>query len=231
MDFETFDSLIKNRGRDDGVVARFHDKAVKTSDVDKNGIPVVVKKTYVEIRIRDNNTEVFDQPATEDHKRRFAAEYERYKLEEKQIEGTPLNKFAFLDVDEIETLKYHGIFTLEVLSQIGDERAKSFGLEELKEKAISFIEVNKGNKDIVDAEKLKQEIDTIKTQSSQKDSEISILKQEIEIFKGKDAEKEAEATAHKQEIELLKSQSSQKDSEIVALKQEIEVLKTKAEKK
>ena len=101
MDFALFQQVIKQGESEKNVAARFYDKAVKTNMVADNGLPVFKNVTYVEIRLKDNNTEVFNQPATAEKIRRFPKEYALYQLSKKQVEkGTPLEQFAFLTAAE-----------------------------------------------------------------------------------------------------------------------------------
>ena len=157
MDFAMFQNMIDNSKREDGVFARFYDRAIKTSEVSDNGFPKFVNKTFVEIRVKDN-ADVFNQPASDEYVRRFPVEYNRYLLEKKQVEdGTPLNMFAFLTAAQYETCKTRGIFTVEVLSGIEDERAKALNLEQEKALAVKFVEGAKNNKAISDFAKKEKE--------------------------------------------------------------------------
>lgn len=145
MDFDTYQQLIEqNKSHlDDGVVARFYDRAVKTDELDVNGIPQFVTVCYCEIRIKDNTTEVFDQPATPDKIKRFPVEYARYQLSKKQVkEGHPLENFAFLTLSEIESCKYHGIFTLEALVELSETKIKELNLQKEQNIARNFLANN-----------------------------------------------------------------------------------------
>ena len=173
MDFAMFQNMIDNSKREDGVFARFYDRAIKTSEVSENGLPKFANKTFVEIRVKDN-ADVFNQPASEEYMRRFPVEYNRYLLEKKQVEdGTPLNMFAFLTAAQYETCKTRGIFTVEVLASIEDERAKALGLVEEKALANKFIEGAKGNKAISDFAKKEKEY---KAKIKKLEEEIKALK-------------------------------------------------------
>ncbi len=146
MDFDTYQRLIdQNKNHlDDGVAARFYDRAVKTGELDCNGIPKFNIVCYCEIRIKDNTTEIFDQPATPDKIKRFPVEYARYQLSKKQVkDGNPLENFAFLSLSEIESCKYHGIFTLEALAELSDERVHSLNLSKERQIARNFLEQNR----------------------------------------------------------------------------------------
>lgn len=146
MDFDTYQKLIEQNKNhlDEGVSARFYDRAVKTGQLDDNGIPKFIDVCYCEIRIKDNTTEVYDQPATQDKIERFPVEYARYQLSKKQVkDGTPLENFAFLSLSEIESCKYHGIFTLEALVNLSEEKVRNLNLFKEQKTARCFLENNR----------------------------------------------------------------------------------------
>lgn len=173
-DFAMFQKLINGSKTEEGVFARFYNRAVKTGNVKENGLPEFVNRVYVEIRIRDNN-DVVDRKATQEDFSRFPVEYNRFMLEQKQIEsGTPLNQFAFLDAVQLENCKFRGVFTVEMLSSLDDDKAKLLGLTEEKELANKFLEISKNNKKIDDF---------AKKEKKYKD-EIKALKEEIARLKG-----------------------------------------------
>lgn len=145
-DFLMFQKLLNETTQEKDVFARFYDRPVKTDKIGKNGMPVIENRTFVEIKMTNNTTEVYDQPATEDKVRRFPVEYQRYKLAQKQsAEGTPLEMFAFLDAAEIESLKMRGIFTVEALAALGKETAEKLDIAEQQNRAEKFLAVSKNN--------------------------------------------------------------------------------------
>lgn len=178
-DFSMFQDLLNNSKGEEGVAARFYDRSVKTSKIDDNGMPVFENVTYVEIRIKDNNTDVYDQPADKEKIRRFPLEYQRYQLERKQIkDGTPLNQFAFLDAAQIDTLKVRGIFTVETLAELPEEKAVQLNVVREYELAAKFLANAKDNKVLLEwqerekayqdeIKKLQEEIATLKKQLEQ----------------------------------------------------------------
>lgn len=139
MDFAMFEKFANNSGSEEGVAARFYDRAVKTGEVGENGLPKFKLVCFCEIRIKDNTSEIYDQPASEEKIRRFPAEYARYQLGKKQVvDGTPLEQFAFLNRAEVETLKVHGIFTVEALAAVDPDKSRQLGLEEERQLAEKF---------------------------------------------------------------------------------------------
>ena len=80
MDFSAIENFGPAAPSEDGVSARFYDRSQKTDKIDAYGFPVFENVCFCEIRIKDNNSEIFDQPATADKIRRFPQEYARYQL-------------------------------------------------------------------------------------------------------------------------------------------------------
>lgn len=151
IDFSTFENLARSNVSEDGINARFYDRSIKTDTVDEQGFPIFKNVCFCEIRIKDNNSEIFDQPATEDKKKRFPQEYARYLLSKKQTAvGTPLEQFAFLTLSEVESLKCRGIFTVETLSELDDDKANGLGISKERDLARKFIANSKSNKQIAD---------------------------------------------------------------------------------
>ena len=140
MDFSAFQSTLQGNQRQDGIAARFYDKAVKTGKLNADGLPIFANRCFVEIRIKDNNCEIFDQPATPEKINRFPIEYARYQMSKKQVEnGTPLEQFAFLTAAEIESLKVRGVFTVEALANLPADKAEQLELEHEREQAQKFM--------------------------------------------------------------------------------------------
>ena len=167
-DFQMFQEMLNNQQKETGVYAEFYDKAVKTEEFNEKGLPVFNTKTYVRIKLKDNH-DVFDQPATNEHKRRFPVEYNRYLLAKKEVEnGTPLEQFAFLTAGQLEDCKFHGIFTVERLADLSDEHTAALDLAAEREAAKKFIAVSQNNAAIADFSKkekaYKAEIKKLKEQ-------------------------------------------------------------------
>lgn len=169
MDFALFQQVIGAKETEKNVAARFYDKAVKTSEVSANGLPIFKNVTYIEIRLKDNNTEVFDQPATAEKIRRFPQEYALYQISKKQAEnGTPLEQFAFLTAAEIATCKSRGVFTVETLAGLDFDKVQSLGLQDEHVLAQMFLEKSENNKMLDDFAKkeleYEREIESLREQ-------------------------------------------------------------------
>ena len=183
-DFELFQSMIDaskgNQNKD--MTARFYDRSVKTERIDENGLPVFKDVCFVEIRVKDSY-DVYDQPATEEKKQRFATEYSRYLVGKKQVEnGSPLEQFAFLTAAEIDSLKYRGIFTVEALAELDEQKARDLHVEKERSLALKFLEKARGNSDIA---AWQQKEEALKCELTVKDAQISRLKAELESLRKK----------------------------------------------
>ena len=147
MDFALFQQMAATAEDERNVAARFYDKAVKTDKVAANGMPIFKNVTYVEIRLKDNSTEVFNQPASEEKIKRFPREYALYKMAKEKIkDGTPLEQFAFLTAAEIETCKSRGLFTVEDLANLSKEKVQFLDLENEHDLAVKFMQKAQDNK-------------------------------------------------------------------------------------
>lgn len=150
------------------VFARFYDRLVKTNDINpQTGLPQFKEVCFVEIRIKNNMTDVVDQPATPEKIARFKAEYQLYlNAKEKTKNGTDLKAFAFLTPLEIASLNMHGIYTVEEFSSLDKNKVLDLGLQEEHEKAQSFLRVNKNHTLLKELEeenaRLKKEISALK---------------------------------------------------------------------
>lgn len=173
MEFSVFQNAVQNDGQNDGVFARFYEKPVKTGEILKNGLPEFEKKLFVEIRVRDQQ-DIFDQPATSDHIRRFWSAYQKYLIQKKEIaNGTPISMFAFLSLDQIECCELRGIYTIEKLALLDDESAKKLGITDERDLAKRFLDMA-GNNVSICKKKQKEKAYQL---------EIKALKDEIERLK------------------------------------------------
>ena len=178
IEFSHFENAVSRQSENSGVFARFYDKAVKTGNIKPNGLPEFETKLYVEIKIRDER-DVFDQPASVEHIERFSAEYNRYLKEKQEMgQGTPLNQFAFLSVEQIETCRLRGIFSVEALAAMDDKKANALDLNDAKEAAGVFLEMSKNN----------QSIDQFMKKERMYLEKINALTQELKRLKANDNE-------------------------------------------
>ena len=160
--------------KEENVFARFYDKVIKTDRIKENNMPIFEEKTYIEIRITDDN-DVVDRVAEDDDKARFPVQYQRYVNSKKnKQDGTPLNQFSFLTAIQLENCRYCNIETVEQLASISDDKAKFFDLLNEKAAAKRFLENAKGFSE--KERKYKDIIEELKAENEKLKSEIEALK-------------------------------------------------------
>ncbi len=166
-EFSTFQSVINTQHSETDTFARFYDRSVKTGEINpKTGLPVFKDMCYVEIRIKNNNTDIYDQPATPEKIARFPEAYNRYQSAKKKCcDGAPLEHFSFLTSAQIDTLKCHGIYTVESLAALPDERAQDLDIVAEKDAAEKFLSSAQRNCTQIEWEKklaaLQRQIETL----------------------------------------------------------------------
>ena len=150
------------------VFARFYDRTIKTNEINpETGLPEFKEVCYCEIRIKNNTTDIVDQPATDEKKQIFFKEYQHYLLaKEKEQAGTKLSLFAHLSAKDIEMLKSRGIFTVEDFNALSKEKAESLNLLAEWQKTSDFLSVYKNmavlEKLRAENKKLQKEIKALK---------------------------------------------------------------------
>lgn len=181
FDFMMFQNYLQNK-KEQGVFARFYDNYEKTGKILENGLPEFRCVTYIEIRVAGD----IDSPvrrATQEDMMRFPNEYNFYKAKQQKLsEGTPLNQFAFMTPAQIENCNLRGVFTVEALAGLDDEKALALSILEEASLAKKFLEFSKNNSAVAESEKkiekLQGEIEKLKEQ-------IAVLKDENKKLKEK----------------------------------------------
>lgn len=160
--------------QEENVFARFYDKVIKTDRVKENNMPIFEEKTYIEIRITDDN-DIVDRVADDNDKERFPAQYQHY-INSKTIkqDGTPLNQYSFLTAIQLENCRYCNIETIEQLASISDDKAKFFDLFDEKAAAIKFLENAKSFSE--KESKYNEIIEELKAENEKLKNEIKALK-------------------------------------------------------
>lgn len=158
--------------------AKFYDRLIKTNETNpETGLPIFKEVCFVEIRIKNNMTDIVDQPATEDKIRQFPTEYQHYLRAKQQIkDGTDLKVFAFLSPKEIASLNAHGIFTLESFIALEKQKVQDLQLEIEWQKAKDFIRLNKSGFDITS---LEAEIATLKLENERLKERVSAFEAQM----------------------------------------------------
>lgn len=160
--------------QEENVFATFYDKVIKTDQVKENGMPIFEEKTYIEIRITDDN-DVVNRLAEDDDKIRFPTAYQRYlNSKNHKQDGTPLNQYSFLTAIQLANCRCCSIETVEQLATISDDKAKFFDLLDERAAAKKFLENAKSFSE--KEQKFKDEIEELKVENEKLRDEIKALK-------------------------------------------------------
>lgn len=113
--------------------------AVKSKEA---GRPIYDERDYIEI-ITPGEKDRFVGPVREDHKRRFAEQWESYEKGEKpDLMGTPITEWQGISRTRAAELRASKIWTVEILAELPDSSADQVGPNffELRSQAKRFVE-------------------------------------------------------------------------------------------
>ncbi len=177
--------------------AKFYDRLIKTNETNPTtGLPIFKEVCFVEVRIKNNMTDIFDQPATEEKIRQFPQEYQLYLAsKEKLKEGTDLKMFAHFSPKEVATLNAHGIFSVEEFIALSPQKATDLGLKEEQEQAKTFLSLCQNQ---VDVKKLQAEIDHLKEENAHLKAQVESLSNALKTSSNKPKRKR-KSTSHEEE--------------------------------
>lgn len=138
----------------------------------KQGRPVFKDYEYLRCIVAGDRTNVIERPATPYDRKRFAAQYKRFKAsEEQKPSGFPLSEWTQVSKAQIEELKYFNVFTVEQLAEVPDNLGQQFPFfHDLKRKANSYLTA------------LKEEAPLLKMQAElqERDDKIAVLERQLQ---------------------------------------------------
>ena len=113
-------------------------------------------------------------------------------MAKKQVEnGTPLENFAFLTAAQTDTLKFHGIFTVEALATISEQQAQDLDLSAERQSAIRFMKSAQANLTQIEwqgrVDNLLAEIDVLKAEIDTQKTHIDDLEKQLSKLQAKQA--------------------------------------------
>lgn len=140
------------------------------------GRPIKKDVPYIKIiQPGENNTQVYDQPATDDDVRRFPRQWTAFQQNQQQtVDGAPLD-LLFPDSPAIvENLKHVGFRTIEQLAAANDTALQSVGMgsRQWKEKAVGYLAAAEKGKDF---HGLSDRLEKLELLTREKDDRIAAL--------------------------------------------------------
>jgi hypothetical protein len=113
---------------------------------------------YVELRIPGDRNNIPEVPVTDAHRRIYRDAYKHWKeTKQNPLSGRPLEELPGIVGSQIETLRYHGVHSIEDLAGLSDELAGRLptGTRALMKRAQDWLDGAKGN---AASEKLRTEL-------------------------------------------------------------------------
>ena len=167
---------------DNKLFVQFRMQAVKQGAAsDEAGRPIFKDTPYVRIHVPGDKTSIIDTAVEEEHKHRFAAQWEKFQKGMSQApDGTPVEQWPQLTLSQAMEFKALGIFTVEQVSTMSDAAAQRFmGGQELKRRAETFLKVSK---DTAEAQRLATENHELKTKVESLTDDLRRLAAQVEIL-------------------------------------------------
>jgi hypothetical protein len=156
----------------EGLYIQFYLKTDRDQEATKaEGRPIYKDYEYIRVQVAGDRGNMVERPATPQDKRRFAAQYAKFKAEEEQTpDGIPLSEWPGISTAQIEELKYFKIYTVEQLAEVSDSNGQQLiAFHKWRDKARLYIQALK---DAAPMEKLQAELQT-------RDDKIALLEKQL----------------------------------------------------
>lgn len=180
----TFEDIAEARNQNEGVdgcIPIFHNRVVEdVAKSEKTGKREYMEVAYVKVLSPGNDKEIPDFRVTETHKKRWPRQWEAFQTgSDIPLEGTPFNKWMGITPVEAKMLQDAGIRTVEELVKVPDLNLKNIGgsFIPLKARAEAFLASQDGEAGF---QKLKAELDQVKSQLATRDDQIKGLEDRID---------------------------------------------------
>ena len=143
----------------DDLVPRFYTKSVEGKR-DKDGHPTFNDIEYVRIFLPGSKTTVVDHAVSDTDKQKFPEHYKAFqKGKLAPAAGIPVDAVPYYSPSQVDTLKAHGLFTVEMVAAVEKDPTMQPKLVECIDYAKEYIATKKDdgglNKLIVENKKLK----------------------------------------------------------------------------
>jgi hypothetical protein len=178
-------------GKDANLDVTFYDGVMEVT----NDSGQIELRPIDKVRIHISKSEVSDLEATEEHKRRFPVQWQRYKEGKEQVVGFRLSNWQFLTQGQRQILEFNKVFTVEQLAALSTQQIDNIGLgaDALVEAAKAYLADKKGNAGVEAATKIKSQQAQIEQLQEQLAEMQEFMKsQKLEAGKAKKVTKKAE---------------------------------------
>jgi hypothetical protein len=132
---------------DESLYVQFYPSYMKDQTKSElEGRPMFKDTEFVKIFVPGDRNNIIDRPATAEDKMRFSKQYSVFKQgAEQRGEGTPLAEWPIVTRSMAEELKYLGFSTVEQIATARDDVVGKYHLQDLKNRAVAYIELAKGS--------------------------------------------------------------------------------------
>jgi len=142
------DSTRVERAADDKLFVRFFNKPVRNEAKSMEAGRVIMEDhVFVNVKIPgDKNNDVMkDCTLQPEYIQRFPVHYERFRKNQEQLVGTPINALPFLTEAQVEEYRAMNIRTVEQLAGLADVQAQTIlGSISHKQQAQAWLDALKG---------------------------------------------------------------------------------------
>jgi hypothetical protein len=169
-------------------LAEFYVEAVRQEFRSKQeGRPIFEDREFVRIIIPGDRRSMAVEPVNDEHKARWAAQYEAFKEgREMPLEGTPLSQWTPISRSAVEEFAYFHIRTVEDLAAVNDLQLQQLGMgsRDLRQKAKLFLEVAKNGTGPLF--KMQAENDAMRGEAVRQADQIRELSAQVALLMQKD---------------------------------------------
>ena len=107
----------------------FQDVKIHEKDSLEQDVPITIKQDYVEIVDLSSGKEIFKGRASEDHKRRFAEQFDAYKKgkDQKILDGIPIEQLPGISQELVKICQFRKLYTIENVAALNEKGIKQLG--------------------------------------------------------------------------------------------------------
>jgi hypothetical protein len=143
----------------DGILVEIYEKPIKDEKRSANSnIPIYEKRVYIKKKAANSRDE-YNQPVKETDRQKYAELFAAFEAgQDVELDGTPIEQWAALDVADVETLKSINVLTIQSAAKIPETtlHRMPIGLKNINVKAQKWLnsinevdELRKQNADLL----------------------------------------------------------------------------------
>lgn len=163
MDIDDGPAIDLSTRGDEALIVTFYERAVlNRARSEADGVARYDNREYVRILVPGQKLNVVDQPARDEHRKRFPRAYQAYREgREQRPEGTPIESWPYLTPAQVAELRALSILTVEQMAGLSDAGLQQIGMgaRDLQTRAKAFLAGTSAEN-----QQLRGELDALKAQ-------------------------------------------------------------------